>query len=416
MSIIAYSPEPSTTNTDNKPFRPEKTTEGRRIYRLNEHKSPTIEKKSVDSKLPTNPVPKSTIDDWLSLAQQIFSSPSQEKRGENIFVSYLKVGDVIDSPASKVPSPTTARSLLGGSSQSVQCVVSTLLDYRNTQAENYKNYFNKVKPDIDLYKYKTVRSGDVLEVYEYEGVQKNKKGKKKKRKEKDENISVKKTQEQIREIRKKSTTRTSKELKRTINANIGKWGHELPKFLTLTFKEDIKDFKTANYEFKKFQQRLSYRIDNKLKYTVVPEFQDGKRKGVVKGGRGGVIHFHVVLYNMPFIPANELSKMWNQGFIKINAIDSVDNLGAYVAGYMSKNLDDSRYDGQKRYFSSKGLHKPEEIKSINPIHLGEFTEEHKVYETSFENEYTGVIHYRQYNLKRVYGKRKIIKDIFMDVQ
>jgi len=103
---------------------------------------------------------------------------------------------------------------------------------------------------------------------------------------------------------------------------------------------------------------------------------------------------------MPFIPADKLAKIWGNGFIKINAIDNVDNLGAYVAGYMSKNLDDPRYDGKKRFFSSKGLYKPEELKSINPIDLGEFTEEHKVYETTFENEYTGKIHYKQYNLRK----------------
>lgn len=76
-----------------------------------------------------------------------------------------------------------------------------------------------------------------------------------------------------------------------------------------------------------------------------------------------------------------------QGFIKINAIDQVDNLGAYVVGgYMSKKLDDPRYDGQKRYFSSRGLHESLEVKSALPIDLGEFTEDHKVYETSFEND------------------------------
>ncbi|HOE15901.1 MAG TPA: hypothetical protein PLX02_00650 [Syntrophorhabdaceae bacterium] len=145
------------------------------------------------------------------------------------------------------------------------------------------------------------------------------------------------------------------------------------------------------------QAVMEFVKEQKAKYTVVVQFQDGERKS----GRGGVIHFHVVLYNMPFIPANDLSKIWGQGFIKINAIDQVDNLGAYVVGgYMCKKLDDPRYDGQKRYFSSRGLHESLEVKSAPPIDLGEFTEDHKVYETSFENGYTGVIHYKQYNLKK----------------
>jgi hypothetical protein len=409
-AIIAYSPDPSTTIADTKPSKREKTTDGRYVYRIDRQKSFTNTKKAVDSQLPDNPESKLKIDDWIRIAEETFSSPSKRERGENGSFPVVDDHGGKSPPASQVPA--TARSLLGGSSESVRGVPS-LLDYRNTQAENYKKYFSKIKPDADLYKYKIVRSGDVLEVYEYEGIQRSKKGIKRKEKEKkeEEKESIEeKTEEQIREIRKKSISRASKDLKRTINANIGKWGHELPKFLTLTFREDIKDFKTANYEFKKFHQRLSYRIGYKLMYTVAPEFQDGERKGVVKGGRGGVIHFHVVLYNMPFILADELSKIWNQGFIKINAIDNVDNLGAYVAGYMSKKLDDPRYDGQKRHFSSKGLYKSIEIKSINPIDLGEFTEDHMVYETSFENEYTGVIHYRQYNLKRTIGqKRRVLK-------
>ena len=278
---------------------------------------------------------------------------------------------------------------------------ATLLDYRNTQAEKYEKYFFTNRPDANLYKYKTVRSGDVLEVYEYEGLQKSQRGRERKYIEKEKECIEEKTEDQIREIRKKSISRASKHIKRSINANVGKWGHELHKFLTLTFKEDITDFKSANYEFKKFHQRVSYRIGYRLKYTVVVQFQDGERKGGIEGGRGGVIHFHVVLYNMPFIPADELSKIWGQGFIKINAIDNVNNLGAYVVGgYLCKKLDDIRYDGQKRYFSSRGLYEPLEIKSTSPIDLGEFTENHKVYEACFQNEYTGTIYYRQYNLKK----------------
>jgi len=44
------------------------------------------------------------------------------------------------------------------------------------------------------------------------------------------------------------------------------------------------------------------------------------------------------------------------------------------------------------------------------IDLGEFTEDHKVYETSFENEYTGVIHYKQYNLKKRIGSAQLVKN------
>ena len=371
MSIIAYTLDPSITISDLKPSIREKN-----------------------------------IDDWIRLAVETFSSPSERRRGEKGSVLVVDDHDGNSSRASTVPEVfTPARRLHGVNATDVQ-KGSTLLDYRNTQAENYKKYFSKKKTNADLYKYKTIRSGNVLEVYEYEGLQINKKGKAKKQNDKKEESIEEKTEDQIKEIRKKSISRASKHIKRSINANVGKWGHELPKFLTLTFRDDITDLKTANYEFKKFHQRLSYRIGYKLIYTVVVQFQDGERKGGIKGGRGGVIHFHVVLYNMPFIPADKLSKKWGQGFIKINAIDNVDNLGAYVVGYMCKKLDDVRYDGQKRYFSSRGLQESLEVKSALPIDLGEFTEDHKVYGTSFENEYTGVIYYKQYNLKKKLVWRK----------
>jgi mRNA-degrading endonuclease HigB of HigAB toxin-antitoxin module len=60
----------------------------------------------------------------------------------------------------------------------------------------------------------------------------------------------------------------------------------------------------------------------------------------------------------------------------------------------------------QRHCSIRGFHEPLEVKSALPIDLGEFTEDHKVYEMSFENEYTGVIHYKQYTLKKKFVCRK----------
>jgi len=440
MSIIARPPDPSTTIDDQKQLiqeenqdaknrseptaetarsgatsRVERDGDGHYVYRINREKLNTAKIPAVDYPSSDSLNSTSKIEDWLRVTEEIFSAPSKALRGEKVSVSSVDGGHSTSFRANHVTDvKRPALGLSGGVSESIPVVGScfTLLDYRNTQAEKrkdiYNKYFSKTKIDTGLYKYKTVRSGDVLEVYEYEGLQKSQKGKEKNVKEKEEEKTEEKTEEQKQEIRKKSISRAKKLIKRTINANVGKWGDERPKFLTLTFKEDIKDFKTANYEFKKFHQRLSYSIGYTLKYTVVVQFQDGERKGGIEGGRGGVIHFHVVLYNMPFIPANELREdIWGQGFIKINAIDNVDNLGAYVVGgYMNKGFDDERYDGQKRFFSSRGLYDPLEVKSTSPIDLGEFTEDHKVFETSFENEYTGIIHYKQYNLKRRAGFAK----------
>lgn len=186
-------------------------------------------------------------------------------------------------------------------------------------------------------------------------------------------------------------TRARRDVRRLINANVGKWG-ERPKFLTLTFNKHITEIEQANYEFKKFRQRLEYDLNLKLKYVTVIEFQ--------KSGR---IHYHVIFFNLPYVKANDLESIWRNGFIKINAISHVDNIGAYVTKYMTKDNDDERLRGKKSYFPSKGLYKPVE-KYLNDekeiAKLKEKLSHKKVYEKVFDNEYTGNILYTQYNLDR----------------
>ena len=46
-------------------------------------------------------------------------------------------------------------------------------------------------------------------------------------------------------------------------------------FLTLTFKENMRDLELANYQWKLFKQRLERKYKQKLKYCGVIEFQNG---------------------------------------------------------------------------------------------------------------------------------------------
>jgi hypothetical protein len=149
------------------------------------------------------------LQSWLEIAKEMFSTSSKKERGENVSVPSVDGCDGTNYRASHVTDgKRPARSLRGGIDKSVHVRSGfTLLDYRNTQAESrqkiHKEYFSK-KNEHDLYKYKTIRSGDVLESYEYEGLQISRKGRKKKEsKKEDENIEEK-TEEQIHEIRKKS--------------------------------------------------------------------------------------------------------------------------------------------------------------------------------------------------------------------
>lgn len=207
--------------------------------------------------------------------------------------------------------------------------------------------------------------------------------------------------------RERSLRRAKKNLKRLINANVGQYGKEFTaKFLTLTFRDDVKDLDKANYEFEKFIKRLNYHCFGtkkaNLKYTCVVEFH-----------RSGVIHYHVIIYNMPYVKANDIANIWGNGFIKINKIDDVDNVGAYVSEYLGQaekgqghGIEDDRLQGKKSYFSSRGLFKPIEItdeKMVEQV-VSALPKEYITYSATFENECLGNITYKQYNLKKKNSK------------
>lgn len=237
------------------------------------------------------------------------------------------------------------------------------------------------------YKYKGVWSGDVVELYEYEygvavgEVVRNRKGKGTGSPDLDDREKA----------REKALQRARRELRRLINANVGRHGYK-DVFLTLTFAENVMDVEKANYEFKKFRQRLEYELKRKLKYVCVVEFQ-----------KRGAVHYHVLFFGLPYVPAEAVREVWRNGFIKLNVIDNVDNVGAYVSKYMSKSMvEDERLRGKKCYFSSRGLFKPVEKvlekEEIDRLRAG--LSRFRVYEAEFESEYTGSIRYEQYNLKR----------------
>ena len=233
------------------------------------------------------------------------------------------------------------------------------------------------------YNKKAVISGDIVEIYEYEkevlqgysDTRKTVKGR-----------QARADDEDRKENRKKTLHRARRDLRRLVNCNIA----EYSKFVTLTFREDVKNVKMANYDFKKFKQRLETRIGHKLQYVCVIEF--------TKAGR---IHYHCVMFNLPYIKNKELATIWRNGYVKINKIDSVDNVGAYVCKYMTKDGDDERLYGQKMYFSSRGLKKPVEIKKEEEVcNLAvALPPSALTYEKVFQSEYNSV-HYRQYNINR----------------
>jgi len=247
---------------------------------------------------------------------------------------------------------------------------------------------NKVKWGVDFSKYKAVFSGATKEVYEFEKdvhfggrVQSH-------------NRKPKRTGKRLGGIRRPfSIDRARQRIRRLISCNTSK----MDIFCTFTFADrTMKDIKTANRHWTLFVKRLNTYLKFKVKYVAVVEFQP----------RSGVIHYHAVFFNLPYIPNDQFAKIWSHGFIKMNAIKNIRNIGAYVSKYLQKGVVDARLFNEKVYFASRGLVKPF-ITRLPPldIDLSSFSSEigqTAKYELLKVSEYysrwTGKIIYKIYNL------------------
>lgn len=237
-------------------------------------------------------------------------------------------------------------------------------------------------------------SGSIIEVYEYEKSFVGKGGHLEKIDERNNEKNYK-----LRVVHRRDMVR------RLVCAN---FNSETVKFLTLTFDDkkvthDIRDVKQCNNEFKKFIKRLKYylKIDD-LQYVAVIEFQD-------KNGRGA-IHYHCLI-NMPNIPFLELQKIWGKGFIFIENVKHVDNLGAYLVKYMTKENADTRLQKEKAYLTSRNLDRPFEFSFRNVHEYKKFEKDilkekynynsrEPVFQSTYDTEMLGQCRYTQYNLNR----------------
>lgn len=252
---------------------------------------------------------------------------------------------------------------------------------------------------IERVTHKMVQAGNVIEIYNYStGYLKGFADKTEKTGRKADFQS-----DNYEEHRKQVLQRSKQTLRRLINSNHGQYGEQFTsKFLTLTFGGNETDLDYCNYEFEKFIKRLNYLVFNtkkaNLKYNVVIEFQER-----------GAVHYHCIIYNMPYVKQDIISETWGNGWIFINKIDDVDNVGAYVAEYLGdeekgqgREVKDGRLQGRKSYFSSRGLFKPIEFteKKVIEAVTAALPQSNLVYTAEFNNEHLGNILYKQYNLNR----------------
>jgi hypothetical protein len=172
-------------------------------------------------------------------------------------------------------------------------------------------------------------------------------------------IGQEKTEYEKRNRFHKSVMRSRENIFDLIACNVGKHYDDedkkhTTKFVTLTFNRELEYIKTANREFMLFIKRLNNTLFGAgagavLKYICIPELQ-----------ARGTWHFHVVFFNLPFIPVNmkkakeyskkkrlrdkmqgfiNLEDIWKNGFVYINVIENETRAAAYITKYLTKGID-----------------------------------------------------------------------------
>jgi hypothetical protein len=242
------------------------------------------------------------------------------------------------------------------------------------------------------YREKIIISGLFIEKYSYENDIIH--GKKRTRKRKKPKPKTEQT-----EMRSDALRRTRMNIMRLVNSN-----SDFQTFLTLTFdenkaenKKDITEFEKCNYWFMTFIQRLKYNFSD-IKYLAVPEFQgDYYFRTGIKKEFGGAIHYHLLLNQK--IEAKRIEEIWRHGFVKINKIKSINNIGLYVSKYLSKESFNKKYFGKNKFFYSRNLSRPREYKGqeCEPI-LADLPQLKLVYEKEFESKHRGKIKVNLYKL------------------
>lgn len=252
--------------------------------------------------------------------------------------------------------------------------------------EKYFDEKNHSKQDPTYLK--LIVTGGIVEVYEHENLPKLPGEKREERNEKEflEKYGDYEFDNTLTD-RKNNMHKGRNNFRRLITANF----NSNSKFITLTFKENLKDVKQANYEYMKFIQRLRYKYGKDFKYANVIQFQ-----------KRGAVHYHM-MSDLPYISQKELEKIWGHGFVGINKITHVDNVGAYMIRYMAEDMADIRLMGQKSYMTSRNLERPREYVGDDAqmiIRALELENKKTVYNSSYTTEHLGLALYKQYNLNR----------------
>ena len=123
----------------------------------------------------------------------------------------------------------------------------------------------------------------------------------------------------------KSVRESIGRLRDLINNNFSGGKNEL--WVTLTFdKNKVYEPKKLLPYFEPFIKRLRRKYNKqKIDYIYIPEPHEK-----------GDWHIHLLLKSNKslVIPNKILSELWGEGFVKVNRLKNIDNVGAYVSGFI----------------------------------------------------------------------------------
>lgn len=127
-----------------------------------------------------------------------------------------------------------------------------------------------------------------------------------------------------------SLRKTFNRLRELINTNFEGAANEL--FTTLTYMGELQtnDPKIVYDDFKKFMMRMKYQYKDVSTIDYI---------NVLEPHASGNFHMHVLMrfndLDSIYIPNKELADIWGNGFVQIQSLKNVDNIGAYVSAYLA---------------------------------------------------------------------------------
>lgn len=147
-----------------------------------------------------------------------------------------------------------------------------------------------------------------------------------------------------------SLKKTITKLRDLINCNFFGADNEL--FITLTYRENMKDYKKLYKDFDIFYKKLKYKFKD-VEFCYISTIEPQKR---------GAWHVHLLLKALNkdylYIDNSVIADLWGHGFCKTQRIDEVDNVGAYLSSYLTDLIDDDgkgKKKGARLYLYPAGI-------------------------------------------------------------